>query len=421
MKVGMGEKRSTARPPLGGRGPYYGPSGPDAPGTRRPSFMPEVRLEEWTTADVALMSRALRLARRGQGRTASNPRVGAVLARRGEIVSEGWHRAFGAPHAEAEALRGIRGDTLYVTLEPCCHTGKTPPCTDAVISSGVRRVVIASLDPDRRMRGRGVLLLRRRGIRVEVGLLQRESRDLNRPYFLFKLRGRSHVTLKLAVSADGRMAVGDGASRWITGPKARRLARSWRGRADGVVVGIGTVMADDPHLIAEPRSRRPVRIVLDGRARTPVRSRLLDGAAPTVIVSGPGATASRRRELARRGASLLDIPEGPSGRIDLMAFLRAAARKGWIDLFVEGGRKVADSLARLGAIDRLVLVQAPRLLGGSWSWTSDLGLKAIPSRTDFAAPEARRVGEDLVVTWVSRSSERTIQGWEPAAASRGRV
>ncbi|MBD3336603.1 MAG: bifunctional diaminohydroxyphosphoribosylaminopyrimidine deaminase/5-amino-6-(5-phosphoribosylamino)uracil reductase RibD [Candidatus Eisenbacteria bacterium] len=371
-------------------------------------------LSDWSDTDRRLMGLALRAARRGRGRTHPNPRVGAVIARRGQPRGIGWHRRFGAPHAEIEALQQARGDTLYVTLEPCAHEGKTPPCGPAIVAAGVERVVVATLDPDRRMCGRGVRLLEQSGIRVEVGLFQEEARRINRPYFVERLRGRAHLTLKLAVSADGRLAVGEGLSQWISGEPARRLVRRWRRRADAVVVGVGTVLADDPLLTTHSgRKRQPVRIILDPLLETPPAARVVGPEAPTILVATPAAPAGRRDGLESAGARIWDLPATPDGLVDLRSFLTRCAETGLFDLFCEGGRQLATSLVREDCLDLLILVQAPRLLGGDWSWLGETGITDLAGAKQLSRPAARRVGDDLITSWPVAATEQLVQDWQP--------
>jgi len=255
--------------------------------------------------DAAYMERALGLARKAEGRTDPNPMVGAVLVRSGRIVAEGWHRRAGTPHAEAVALRRAgaraRGATLYVTLEPCCHTDKrTPPCTDAIIRSGVARVVAAMADPNPRVRGRGIRRLRAAGISVSTGLLGAEARRCNRVFVHYMKTGTPWVTMKAAQSLDGRIATRGGDSKWITSPAARKLGHMHRSRNQAILVGVQTVLADDPRLTARvPGGRDPVRIVLDSRLRTPPESRIFEEGRSPVWICRPPAGSSRAERIFR--------------------------------------------------------------------------------------------------------------------------
>jgi len=323
-----------------------------------------------SAADARFMARALALAAEGLGRTFPNPPVGAVFVRGGRVVGEGFHHRAGAPHAEIEALRAaggrVRGATLYVTLEPCSHHGRTPPCAEALVGLGLRRIVVALVDPNPRVRGRGIAKLRRAGIPVAVGPGAEEARLLTAGYRSRVLHGRPLVTLKLATTLDGRIAAAGGDARWITGPAARRLAHALRDVSDAVLVGAGTVRADDPRLTCRlPGGHDPVRIVLAGPAlRLPARARVLArGGPPTWVVAPRGAPAARVAALRRRGVEVLLVP-GRRGRVPFAALVRLLGARGLTSLLVEGGGTVAAEALRARAVDRLVLFVAPAILGG---------------------------------------------------------
>ncbi len=320
--------------------------------------------------ESAFMWRALKLAARGRGYVEPNPMVGCVLVRGGQIIAEGWHRRFGGPHAEVEALRrcdDARGATAYVSLEPCCFFGKTPPCTEALIEAGVRKVVVAMRDPHPRVRGRGLRRLRTAGIQVQVGLLASEARRLNAPYCKLLVRGRPWVTLKWAQSLDGKIATRTGDSQWISDERCRRDAHALRGRVDAVLVGIGTVLHDDPLLtcrLVKPR-RIATRVVLDSRLRTPVAARIVRTASdvPTWIFCTPRAPARRRTTLERLGCRVITVPDGPGG-VDLQAVLDELGRAGMTHLMVEGGGRVLGSFYDQRLFDELHCYLAPVLIGG---------------------------------------------------------
>jgi diaminohydroxyphosphoribosylaminopyrimidine deaminase / 5-amino-6-(5-phosphoribosylamino)uracil reductase len=362
--------------------------------------------------DAAFMRRALSLARRGQGRTSPNPMVGAVLVRDGATIGKGWHRAAGTPHAEVHALRAAgeaaRGSTLYVTLEPCSHHGRTPPCADAVVAAGIGRVVVAMQDPDPQVGGRGIDRLRAAGVEVDVGVLEAEARRLNDAYILHRILGRPFVTYKAAVSLDGRTAAVDGTSQWITGPEARIDVHRLRARADAIAVGIGTLIADDPSLTVRgvPVARPPVRVVVDAAARTPPGARVISGEAPTLIVVAEGVASERRvKRLAGAGAEVLPVA-AEGGRVSIPAMLRALGGRGILSLLLEGGGTLAGGFQTADCIDRFVWYVAPKLLGGPGTVAVVDGWAA-PS-IDAAAPLAiestRRFGADLrVVAHPSRA------------------
>lgn len=320
--------------------------------------------------EVRFMRRALELARRGEGWVEPNPMVGAVVVRDGVVVGEGWHERFGGPHAEVLALAQAgplaRGATLYVTLEPCCHWGKTPPCTEAILTAGISRVVAAMLDPFPEVSGRGLENLRQAGLSVEVGLLQAEAQELNAPYLKRVTRGRPWVIAKWAMSLDGKMATATGESKWISSEESRQLARQWRGQVDAVVVGIGTVLRDDPHLGAPPGSpRTPCRVVLDTHLRIPLESQLVKtaGQSPVLIFHGPEASSRVREQLTQAGCACCAVPS-VQHRLDLLAVLSELGRRNMTNVLVEGGGEVLGSFFDLGEVDELRVFIAPVLIGG---------------------------------------------------------
>ena len=327
------------------------------------------------------MRRALQLAERGRGRTSPNPVVGAVVVRGGEVVGEGWHRALGEHHAEVVALeragRSARGATLYVTLEPCAHVGRTPPCVDAVIRAGIRRCVVAVKDPHRLVYGKGLRSLRRAGIGVEVGLLAAEARRALGGYWLTHTERRPRVTWKAATSADGRIADAAGRSRWITGPDARRAGHALRALSDAIVIGANTVRRDDPRLTARPSlgGRQPLRIVCDTRLSLPAGLNVFSGSLVrgTVVACGRRAPRSRERALGARGITVWRLPAGPGG-VSPRALARRLAALGRHEVLIEGGAALGTSWWRAGLVDRVALFMAPRLIGAEGlPWCGPLG------------------------------------------------
>lgn len=308
------------------------------------------------------MRRALALAARGGRETWPNPRVGCVLVKNGRLVAEGWHRRFGGPHAEAVALKraGKRaeGCTAYLTLEPCrAHPGKkTPPCADALRAAGIKRLVAAMRDPNPRMTGRGFDLLRRARVKVDWGLLEAEAEALNGPFIARMRHGRPWVILKSALSLDGKAFARGGASRWVTGPQARELVHELRARVDAILVGVGTLLTDDPALTSHGAGPDPLPVVLDGRLRTPRRARLLRGETTPLIFTARGG------EL--RGAEVLRVP-AKNGLLDLRAVLAVLSKRGVGRLLVEGGPTVAASFLEAGLVDEVYAFIAPKLLAGT--------------------------------------------------------
>lgn len=349
------------------------------------------------------MRLALRLARRGIARTSPNPAVGAVLVRGETVVGQGYHRAAGMPHAEVEAIRSAgeaaRGADLYVTLEPCCHHGRTGPCTAAVVAAGIRRVAAAMGDPNPRVAGRGFRALRRAGVRVHEGLLEEEARALVRPYARWIVTGRPFVTLKLAMSLDGQIAAASGSSRWITGERARAMARRMRSESDAVLVGGETLRRDDPLLTARRRGARdPLRIVLTSDLARAAQSRMArEGGAGTVFACPRRVRAEEIERVRARGARVLLLPSR-QGLVDAGVFLAALGGEGITSLLVEGGGKTAGWLVRAGAVDRYVLFFAPLLLGEGVRAVSGFSLRRLAGARRLAVTSVRRAGEDLVVT-----------------------
>lgn len=326
-------------------------------------------------ADAAerFMRRAIELAERGRGLTSPNPMVGAVIVTAaGEVVGEGFHTRAGGPHAEVEALRAAgpraRGATLYVTLEPCCHHGRTPPCASAIVAAGVARVVAAVGDPNPLVSGRGFAELRRAGIEIVTGVAVADAERQNRPFLTAMRERRPHVTLKAAMTLDGKIADLQGASRWITGEPARRRAHELRSEADAILVGVGTVLRDDPELtvrLGHPWPREPLRVVLDTRARTPREARLLRAGTPsrTLIVVGSDVPGERTRGLADSGAAVVRC-RTRDGRVDLGALLSDLFAREVRSVLVEGGGEVHAAFLDAGLVDRVAIYVAPLLVGG---------------------------------------------------------
>jgi len=353
--------------------------------------------------DLRFMQRALTLAERGRGHTSPNPVVGAVIVQGGRVVGQGWHRALGGPHAEAEALARAgsraRGATMYVTLEPCAHVGRTPPCVDAIIDAGIKRCVVAVRDPHRIVNGRGLRRLRQAGIKVELGLAAAEARETMGGYWLAHTRGRPRVTLKLAASLDGRIApsggfTARGRGRWLTGAEARARVHHMRAEVDAIVIGAGTALADDPRLTARGvgAARQPLRIVCDSQLRLPLRLRLFGPvlAHGTVVACGPRASRRAQAALERRGVEVWRLPAGRGG-VSPAALLRRLARLGRHEVMLEGGARLASSWLAAGVVDRLALFTAPTVIGqGGRSWSPRL--RAPRAGATMAQG---RVGDDL--------------------------
>ncbi len=353
--------------------------------------------------DDRFMARALRLAARGRGTTHPNPMVGAVVVKSGQVVGEGWHSRPGEKHAEDAALAAAgpaaAGSTLYVNLEPCCHHGKTPPCTEAILKAGVKRVVIGCTDRDTRVAGKGEAALRESGVAVFTGVAEKKAKELNRAYLHYAATDSPYVTLKLAVTLDGRIATSSGQSKWITGRESRKQAHLLRGVVDGVLTGVGTVLADDPLLTARAPGVKvqPERIILDPALRTPVDARLVDEAVDgkTVLVVGKSVPESRMAPYLDSGVRFLKLStrQGTFSWNDLRSGL---VSENVIHLLVEGGSFTAAWFIREGAVSRVELYYAPSLLGSdSLPAVGELLVDDLRHAPRFDMVSCRRTGSDL--------------------------
>ncbi len=355
------------------------------------------------------MRAALALAQRGLGTVWPNPAVGCVIINEGRVVGRGWTQPGGRPHAETEALAragdAARGAAAFVTLEPCSHWGKTPPCADALIAAGVKQVIAAIEDPDPRVAGSGLARLRQAGIAVESGLCAEAAAELNAGFFQRIRLGRPLVTLKLATSLDGRIATASGESRWITGPPARDYAHLLRASHDAILVGTGTVLADDPQLTCRLpglTGRSPVRVVLDRQLRIPPTARLIAEARdlPTWLVTLAAGDGARQQRLRDAGVETIAAPPDAAGQLDLAATLGLLGARGLTRLLVEGGGRLAASLLRQGLVDRLVWLHAPLLLGGDGiPAVAALGRESLAEMPRFTRISREALGDDVVSTF----------------------
>lgn len=364
--------------------------------------------------DPEMMREALRQARLGLGRTAPNPPVGSVIvtAENG-IIARGYHARAGEPHAEAMALReageAARGATLYCTLEPCCHHGRTPPCAQAIIAAGVGRVVYAVVDPDIRCAGEGEAALRAAGIEVTADLLGDEVAELYEPYFRHKQTGLPFLTLKLALTLDGKVATSTGDSRWITGEQSRALVHQWRDETDAVLAGVGTVLADDPQLTARgPKrdDREPLRVITDTQARTPVTAQVISAPGRCLIAVGDNAPAARVRALRDAGVDVVSSGATRDGKLSLQALLAHLGQQNIMSVLCEGGPGLAAGLVREGLVDKYRLFYAPKIVGGDGLPAfGPLGLQQMNEAVGLELRGVERVGADLLVTAYSPNQE----------------
>ena len=364
--------------------------------------------------DQSYMRRVLELAGRARGRTSPNPMVGAVVVRDGRVIGEGFHAYAGADHAEHVALReaqgGAVGATLYVNLEPCCHYGRTPPCVQGILAAKVARVVAACEDPNPAVCGKGFAALRAAGITVDVGVLAAEAQQLNEAFFTFIRTGRPFVTMKTAASLDGKIATRTGESRWITGEKARLRVHQYRNEVDGVLVGIGTVLRDDPLLttrlgIADQRD--PARVIVDNLARLPLRAKVINRAstAPTILAVSEMAPRARLDSLEREGVQILMV-EGSPRRVSLARLMEALGKHGFLSVMIEGGAEINASALQEGIVDKLLLFLAPLLMGGKAapSAVGGAGVETLGQAVRLHELRLERLEEDLLIEgYVSRS------------------
>lgn len=353
-------------------------------------------------ADAAWMARALRLAERGLHTTSPNPRVGCVMVKEGKNIGEGWHERAGESHAEVHALlaagRTAKGATAYVTLEPCSHHGRTPPCVDALIAAGVKRVVVAMQDPNPLVAGRGIAKLKAAGIAVECGLMEAAASELNVGFVSRMTRGTPWVRSKIAASLDGRTALANGVSKWITGEAARQDVQQWRARSCAVLTGSGTVLADDPQLNVRTGDvvRQPLRVVLDTELRISANAKILQGG--NVLIYTASTDAAKQVALRERGADVA-VMQQVEGGLPLSAVLSDLAQRGINEVLVEAGKTLNGALLKAGLVDELVLYLAPQLLGDAARGLANLGeLTQLEQRVELTWQDVRHIGSDIRIT-----------------------
>jgi len=359
------------------------------------------------------MARALELAARARGRTSPNPMVGAVLVKDGEIVGEGFHPRAGEPHAEIFALRQAgeraRGATLYINLEPCCHYGRTPPCTEALIRAGVAEVHMAMEDPNPLVHGKGRAALEAAGIRTFVGEHESEARQLNEVFIKYITTGRPFVTAKFAMSLDGKIATHTGQSRWITGEAARRRVHELRDVSDAICVGVSTILADDPRLttrLDKPDVKHPLRVILDSRGRAPLTARVFDPALPgrTVVATTPAMPSTHRAALEAQGVEVWALPPDDRGCVDLAALLDRLGEREITSLLVEGGGTVLASFFERRLVDKVMAFVAPLIIGGKNAPTPvrGTGASCLADALRLKRVSVERVGEDVLIVGYPR-------------------
>ena len=353
----------------------------------------------FSSEDHAFMTRALALAERGRDTATPNPSVGCVIVKDGRIVGEGWHERAGEAHAEVRALESMRespaGSTAYLTLEPCSHHGRTPPCADVLVAAKLARVVCALEDPNPQVRGRGIAKLREAGIRADVGLMAAQAEEAHRGFLTRMRKGRPWMRIKAAASLDGGIALANGLSRWITGEAARRDVHALRARSCAMLTGIGTVRHDDPELTVRmvPCARQPKRVLIDHRLEVPLAAKILQGEPPIILTVSDDA--ERRAALEARGAEVVRVP-GDGRKADLVALAQLLGSRGFNEVTVETGGRLMGSLVRSGVIDELVLYLAPMLLGDAAQGLFAMGeLLRLDEAPRVRITDVRNVGDDI--------------------------
>ena len=337
------------------------------------------------------MREALRLAKKGIGKTSPNPAVGAVLYKDGRIIARGWHKGKGKPHAEAEAIeragKESKGAILFVTLEPCCHWGATPPCTRKIIEAGIKKVFVGMIDPNPVVKGKGIKELQDAGIEVEIGILEEEVRKINEPYIKFMEKGTPFVALKIASTLDGKIALSTGESRWITCEESRKYVHRLRKIYDAVLVGVGTILKDNPHLnVRLVRGRNPYRIILDTNLRTPENANVL----------GDKCIICTKEKKDFKGAEIWEIKEEKEGFLDLNDVLKKCGEKGILSILVEGGQKVFTSFIRKDLFDVIYLFISPKIMGKGISFC-DFEINALNECKKLRVEKVKKVGDDLLL------------------------
>lgn len=354
--------------------------------------------------DEDYMKQALCLAKKGLGKTSPNPMVGALIVKNNQIIGKGYHKHFGGKHAEINAIENAREDisgaTLYVTLEPCCYHGKTPPCVEAIIQNNIGNVIIGTLDPNPRVNGKSAAILRQQGIDTKAGVLEEECRSLNEAHFKYMAAGVPLVTVKFAQTLDGRIATSTGNSQWLSSPASQRFAHKLRALNDAIMVGVGTILTDNPQLTVRlARGRNPTRIVLDSKLRIPPDSKVLANqeSAPTIIATTSHANDERLSALRQMGIEALITQEDKRGEVDLGNLLKMLGQRGISSVLVEGGAQTITSLLRLNLVDRLVVIVAPKLMGKGIGAVGELNITDVSQTLKLSFSRTYRLGEDLII------------------------
>lgn len=354
--------------------------------------------------DEYYMNLALKLAAKGRGKVSPNPLVGALIVKKGEIIGRGYHQCYGESHAEVNAIKNaaadIAGATLYVTLEPCCHEGKTPPCVEIIAQKNIARVVIGAIDSNPQVSCKGINYLQSRGIEVKTGVLEKECRNLNEVFFHFMETGLPFVTIKYAQTLDGRIATTKGQSQWISSEASIKYAHKLRAEHDAVLVGIGTVKKDDPELTVRLiRGRNPLRIIVDSKLQINSRAKVLKKIfkAKTIIATVNYSSDHKRKYIAATGAQIITVDDDKEGKVDLKKLLKELAARGISSVLIEGGAQIITSILKENLADRLVMVVAPKILGKGIEAVGDLNIRELNSAKFLSIRKIRRCGEDIII------------------------
>ncbi len=360
-------------------------------------------MKKETFDDNHYMRIAIRLARRGIGKTSPNPMVGAVIVANGNIIGKGYHKRCGDHHAEINAInsakKNVKGSTFYITLEPCSHYGRTPPCVDALIQAKPGRVVVGSLDPNSEVNGRGIKILRSKGIKVEVGILESECKQLNEYYFKFAKTEMPYITVKYAQTLDGRIATRSGDSQWISSEASRRYVHRLRSVNDSIMVGAGTVVADNPQLtVRHVKGKNPVRIIVDSKLRVPIKSAVLTDANShqTIIATTSDALARKIAAVNKLGVEVLVVKKERNGRISLRDLLKKLGKREIMSVLVEGGSEIITSLLKAGLVDKMIIPIAPMIVGKGVEAVGDLNINKINKAIRFSSFKTMKKGDDII-------------------------
>jgi len=354
--------------------------------------------------DEYFMKMALKLAQRGRGYVSPNPLVGAVLVKEGKIIGQGYHRRFGGPHAEINAIRDARqdvaGSTLYVTLEPCCHEGKTPPCVDSIIAHKIARVVIGPIDPNPVVACQGVHRLRESGIEVKTGVLADECRKINEVFFHYMETGTPFITIKYAQTLDGRIATLSGRSQWISCPASLKFSHRLRAQHDAIVVGCKTAIQDNPELTVRlVRGRNPVRVIVDSHLKIPLKAKVFQNTAeaPTILATTCGKNHPRWARLSALGVEIIPVSADGQGHVDLKKLFKKLAQKGISSILIEGGSKIITSALKQNLAQRIVAIVAPKIIGKGIEAVGDLNIKTLESAKKISVEKVLRLGDDIII------------------------